>query len=346
MEKILRKAGAILITFLSICVMAVTFMNFITIDVSGGSSTMETILSWAGIDKNISLTGQDLFYWGLHMNGTIEDINENVAAGLHKLAFLFIIPFIILLITVLFAWIGKMWSWVVSAVTALGGGILFLAHPLWIAPHNIAVAVDSYMETGTTGKIVDSIKGIGKFIEEYTGTDLGLDNSIDVEAVLKDWLFSSLDTGYWVCFGLFAVIFVVAVLSLVFCIIGRKKMPVSVSVATFGETVDNVRPTLCCKFGDLKDMEIDLSSGGDILIGNDVSRCSVIDRGPDSEPVWCMLHYDREYNRYRIVDVSTQNIYLSSEEHSWWTPEKGKMTEIPRNSEIRLGNTGKIIALS
>ena len=60
MEKILRKAGAILITVLSICVAAVTFMKFVTIDISSGTSIMETILSWAGINKNISLTGNQI----------------------------------------------------------------------------------------------------------------------------------------------------------------------------------------------------------------------------------------------------------------------------------------------
>ena len=346
MKKILRKAGAILITVLSICVAAVTFMKFVTIDISSGSSIMETILSWAGIDKNISLTGQDLFYWGLHMNGTIQDINESAAVGFQKLAFLFIIPFMILLIAVIFAWRGKVWSWAISSLTVFVGEILFLAHPLWIAPHSIAMAADSYMETVTTGKLVNSIKGIGKFIEEYTGTDLGMDSSINVEAVLKDCFFSSLDTGYWVCFGLFVAIFVVAVVSLVLCISSQKKKSAPVSKASSAENVKSVRPTLCCKFGDLKDMEIDLSSGEDILVGNDISRCSVIDRESNSEPVWCMLHYDWECNCYWIVDVSVQNIYLSSEPHSWWTPEKGRMTKISRNTEICLGDTGKIIVLS
>ena len=373
MEKILKKAGAILATFLGICIAATTFMNYLTIDVSGGSSTMETILSWVGIDRNISLTGQDLFYWGLHMNETMQDINQDVGAGLHKLAFLFIIPFVLLLAAVIFSWIGKIWSWAVSAVASLGGSIFLLLHPLWITPHNVAAAVDRYMETGTTGKIVEGIKGIGKFIEEYTGTDLGMDTGIDVEAVMKEWLMSSLDTGFWVCFGLFIAVFVVAVVSLILCITGGKKAasvpgtgvdaPQTVrhikgkkaaSVPGTGtEDTENkdqqaffIKPSLCCKFGDLMNMEIDLSSGEDILIGSDTRRCSVIVKDPNSEPVWCMLHYDSGDNMYRIVDVSRQNVYVSAGESSWRPLEKGKMTEIPRASELHLGNTGRIIALS
>ena len=351
MEKILKKAGAILATFLGICIAVTTFMNYLTIDVSGGSSTMETILSWAGIDRNISLTGQDLFYWGLHMNETMQDINQDVGAGLHKLALLFIIPFVLLLAAVIFSWIGKIWSWAVSAVASLGGSIFLLMHPLWITPHNVAAAVDRYMETGTTGKIVEGIKGIGKFIEEYTGTDLGMDTGIDVEAVMKEWLMSSLDTGFWVCFGLFIAVFVVAVVSLILCITGGKRVT-SVPETGTEETENKnhqaffIKPSLCCKFGDLMNMEIDLSSGEDILIGSDTRRCSVIVKDPNSEPVWCMLHYDSGDNMYRIVDVSRQNVYVSAGESSWRPLEKGKMTEIPRASELHLGNTGRIIALS
>ena len=283
--KIEKWIVSILMLFVAVIIGAGILLPYLQVDLSGPISLVAAVSQpVANVFNYLTeflgneagrLTFSALTLLKLTMGKFSGDFPE-AAAALKSIKLIILIPYIIVILCFIFAFFRRTWSYIVTAVLSAAGLAVSLLSILLLVPKKLYEAIPKAVRD-----IADTLKL----------SEVGFD-----EAGIRGFVRKGIGISWWIMVIGFALLLILSVIGIVMCV--KKRKAVS---ATHG---------VCCSFGALNGVGIPLSTGQEILIGKDPSRCNYIASEQGVENVHCRIRYIGN-NCYEVTNYSRAGITIS-----------------------------------
>lgn len=309
--------------------------DFLTVDVMSGEGALQGFLEHLfgeapGVkDGKISISGLTLLLGIFTKQKNLQFAEGRAAVGilLKHIQYILLFLMVLALWSLVFAFLKKRWSYLVTAVLSAAGVGMFFGYHYLAVPELIGKVLDEAVRSNTLRSELYQQK-----IAE------------NAQLFHRSLIWENAGIGFWCCVVLNLVILVVSVAGFVMAgrvVQGAQKEETADKTEQIPRQRKTVEPGIEFMSGEFAGGVITLQPQDTVIVGRDNRVSHVIIVADKISRKHCQICYDDRKDQYLVTDYSLNGTYLEGRKRL----EPNREVAVPRGSRISLGTEENMLKL-